>query len=195
MRVRQLVVQFLEEHRVDYQDFLVVAADDLNMREEDSSELFSMYLFEMAKEKTWGGQLELHAIAQRYKYCFISLCDDLIFLFSLEIHIYEKANTIIKIEAANPNKIIKLAFSNGNHYDLIYSHDYMTKATYAQSLVYDMVSAALELPYKTPQNFKFKNIGYDDWLKKLKSKSFQDPHSFVDAFLICIHENRRRNPE
>jgi hypothetical protein len=145
-KVRLECVEYLRQHRQDFQDF--VALPD--------GQSFDDYLRAMSLDICWGGQIELQALSLLYKVNF-------------EIH---SNGEIPPIDNGFKSQIM-LCYSYGNHYDLVYTKKQMDYLIFCQELVVDMVAEVLNEP-KSDKEFQYQNFGYDLWLNELQNMEEED---------------------
>ncbi|XP_055709044.1 protein ovarian tumor locus-like isoform X2 [Phlebotomus papatasi] len=141
--VREECVAFMRRHRDFYSQF--VEGD------------FDNHLMDLSKARTFGGILELQALAARYKrnvYLF-EPCED---------------NTHVKEEYLDYNpefkKDFKIFFIADNHFDTVYHTDYMENLAFCQALAYEVlyrgvfklpdVNYAVEIMLHDPQGLTTK---------------------------------------
>jgi len=115
------------------------------------------YLFELQKVETWGSYLELMALSKMLKVNFT-------------IYTETAAPTVVDHGFA---KQVNLAFSGGNHYDLVMTNKENSTHNYCQELVYELVNKALDIE-QSKEHKEYKNVAYECWLEDLKKQENRD---------------------
>eukprot|EP00026_Physarum_polycephalum_P006900 Phypoly_transcript_06953.p1 GENE.Phypoly_transcript_06953~~Phypoly_transcript_06953.p1 ORF type:complete len:436 (+),score=94.95 Phypoly_transcript_06953:127-1434(+) len=118
------------------------------------------YIFELQKVETWGGYLELMALSKMLKINFTIFTEN-------------AAPTMVD---QGFKKNVSLAFSGGNHYDLVVNKKEADVRSYCQELVYSLVQKITHHDQQQHQsdNHIYKNIAYECWLDDLKKQESRD---------------------
>ena len=120
---------------------------------------YDHYLFQMRKYDTWGGEIELHAISS----CFLVNIE--IYSADLEYKIPE--------DPFPSNKKIQLCFSNGNHYDCVYTNSTWEKMEFSQNFIYKLLEKTIpSLKFTAPGSYK--NVGLNVYKLGLTSRQTRD---------------------
>ncbi|KAL6078209.1 positive regulation of DNA demethylation [Balamuthia mandrillaris] len=157
-KVRKQCVEFLEGHHKDFVDFVCTS----NMP-------YKQYLAHMRQPNTWGGEIELKALARAFDCAF---------------HIYQQSQEKPVViqgddgEQRTPKMLYSLSFSHNNHYDVVYTKEELERLTFCQGLVYEMVDKALggsdEGSTSAQGQTTFKNIELESWKHEMKRREEED---------------------
>lgn len=145
--VRLATVQFLRQHQDQFAPFVEGP--------------FDHFLFELSREGTWGGQIELQALSLLYRRNFVV--------------IDRERTTEMDNGFAGPP--VRLAFRNGNHYDCVVEDHRLDTIALCQELVYGMVATAAEEPEPAAGGAgarEFRNVGYCAWEDALRDRVGSD---------------------
>lgn len=110
-RVRAQCVEFLREHRGDYEAFIEGDYED--------------YLCKIQDPKQWVGEVEINALSIMYKRDFL--------IFQ------EPGKPAVNITGYKYDEKVQLCFLNGNHYDSVYPITQMKNAALCQSILYELL--------------------------------------------------------
>jgi hypothetical protein len=107
-------------------------------------------------------------------------------LFSRRIRLHTpNAEPSILGEAEDP--IVELGYTNGSHFDLLYSENYVNCAAFCQSLIYSIIDGVSGSKIDRSRH-QYKNIGYLDWVKR-KQNQLDDDVNMIER--ILEHEQRQ----
>ncbi|XP_064482284.1 protein ovarian tumor locus-like [Ornithodoros turicata] len=150
--VRLTCVHYIRENRGTYEPFI------------DGD--FDKYLDTAKNPKTWGGHLEMHAMAVLYKKDFL---------------IFDKVGKDPYLATENGHKkYITLCYVQGSHYDCVYPKHTLYAAAICQSIVYDVlykdvfqlgsdVDTAVQKMLYDKTYFKHKkNMTFEQWKESVK---------------------------
>jgi hypothetical protein len=137
----------------------------------DSSEsdTYEGYLERMKEETAWGSQIEIQALSQ---------------LFHLDFDIYTDDAQCQLLTLHNGGKqTVALAYSGGNHYDIVYPQSHFQALTVSQSIMMLILEATfVRLSGSTkavtlnplPKNYKYDNIGLRIWKSSMSRQTKKD---------------------
>jgi len=148
MMVRQRCVDYMRSHQEDFEPF-VFGYSDLP---------WDHYLFELKKVETWGGYLELQVLSLVYKVNFV---------------IYSNDSQNTKVDNNFP-AVIMLAYTSGNHYDMVYTNSFFARATVCQGVLYDIVHTIMGCPPSQGEEQEWKNVEYHQWTQNAKKRETKD---------------------
>ncbi|KAK7083137.1 N-acetylglucosaminyldiphosphodolichol N-acetylglucosaminyltransferase catalytic subunit alg13 [Halocaridina rubra] len=110
VRVRSLCLQYMLQHKEDFQPFLDMPLDH--------------YVYNLHDMREWGGHLEIMSMSRLFKRNFI-----------IYREIGQEPYKVTDIEG----KSLMLSFTHGNHYDIVYKKEDASLRGFCQSVVYDIL--------------------------------------------------------
>jgi hypothetical protein len=151
LKVRSACVEHLLAREEDYVFFIDIKCDM-----SDSDEVHKEYLTYTEKlrgETAWGGQLEIQALSQCYRRNF-TIYQALPLVYgtkkdemSEDKAQKERTHEIVTTEISNGfEETVYLAYSHGNHYDVVFDIDYFLKIAYMQKLVHHTIDTLFQRP-------------------------------------------------
>ncbi|KAN0035668.1 hypothetical protein ACTA71_004952 [Dictyostelium dimigraforme] len=143
-RVRMQCIKYLELNRDLFEPFACVHNP------------WEKYIFEMKKDGTWGGEVELQAISLIYEVNFI-------------IYIGNGTTNVNN----GFKKDIQLAYCHGEHYDLVINSKSLQLYTNFQSLVYEIIYKSINKQYPL-LGIPYSNIPLKIWEAEDKIKQIRD---------------------
>lgn len=127
---------------------------------------FEMYASNMENVKSWGGHMEMHAMASVYRRDF------LIFDRPCKDPYYATENGY--------QDVVMLCYTHGSHYDIVYPKPKLSAAAFCQSIVYEVVYkkvfelgddvdlAVKKMLYDKAYFKHKKNMTFDQWKESVK---------------------------
>eukprot|EP00727_Mastigamoeba_balamuthi_P009250 m51a1_g4948 hypothetical protein (1055) ;mRNA; f:328354-333058 len=142
--LRALCVAFLRSRRAEYEPFV----DGVS---------WERYLFELAMPGTWAGNIELQALSRA---------------LDIGVTVWTSTGETKVAEASEGRPVACLAFSGGNHFDVVWAERRLRAARVVQSLVFEVVNRAVGEP--AGAGTEYRNVAVDVWLRELREQHRAD---------------------
>ena len=201
--VRNECVKYLHENEESFSPFVCA---------EDGAD-YATYLFELSQPFTWGGQLELQALSLMYQRNFLIYSShttpNLLYIPNLkkeeEELIDEENNRKYNVNISSFSiengfeKTIMLLFSNGNHYDCLYSNSDFEKLQFCQSIIYKTIVQSIAIVADKELDAadlklidEFQNVGLKVWKKCSTEQTKKDltlaKELNLNPYLVPLHK-------
>jgi OTU domain-containing protein 4 len=158
-KVRQQCVDFIELHRDKYINWI-----------DESEKSFEDYCASMRNDSVWGGQVEVDGMSQLYK------CTIIVFSArGIEAeHVYKLKD--------RTRRTVRLCYTNGNHYDSVYTPEFFEYAGVAQSIIIDTVIPFVMDGVGKTGTLKddFRNLEYDRFLRERRENERKGERFAID---------------
>ncbi|EFA80042.1 hypothetical protein PPL_06863 [Heterostelium album PN500] len=142
--VREKCIEYLEKNRERFEPFACI------------NDPWERYIELMAKDDTWGGEIELQALSLYYRVNFV-------------IYI---GTTTTCVDNSYPITI-SLAYCQGEHYDIVYPITHMNLLKSMQSIIYELLADTPQLAIKTDTS-QWYNTSIIWWEEEVKIKQKKD---------------------
>lgn len=179
MVVRQACVEHLLDNEPEYVYFIDLQGDADD--EEGRHKEYLMYTQSMLQPSTWGGQLELQALSQRYHRNFQIYQAVLRRNTSDPTTETVPTHDIATTQISNGfDHLVHLAYSHGNHYDVVLDIDHLDQLAYLQKLVHHSIETFFQ-PKKERHTFWHRPLAFES--------DSESPISFKER--IEAYDNRQ----